>query len=309
MRLVTYAIGGGAASGVLAGDRVVDLASAVAQAAGEDSGLPRSLPVRAYLERELDHVAVAAAAGALARAGEGVALDEVRLLPPVPDPEKILCIGLNYRDHAEEAGLQLPSEPMVFAKFRNSLIGPADAIVLPNAVERVDYEAELAVVIGRRGRAIPEELALRHVAGVTVFNDVSARDMQAATSQWTMGKAVDTFGPCGPSLVTLDEVGDLDDLRLRTRVNGATVQDGTTADMVFSVARLISHLSRAMTLEPGDIIATGTPAGVGFKRTPPVLLKDGDLVEVEIDGLGTLANRVAGPAAERAGGVTAGATA
>jgi len=287
MRLVTFAVDGNVRGGILVGDRVVDLGQS---AAGSRDAQP--LGVRAFLAANIDFRRAKDDAMVLAAEGAGWLVEDVRLLAPVPDPDKILCIGLNYRDHAEEAGLDLPAEPMVFAKFRNSLIGPTDPVVLPNVPDRIDYEAELAVVIGRRGKEIPESRAWEYVAGVTAFNDISARDMQTATSQWTLGKAIDTFGPCGPTLVTMDEIGDISHLRLRTRVNGRVVQDGVTAHMVFSVPQLIAHLSRAMTLEPGDIIATGTPAGVGFSRRPPVLLGAGDLVEVEIERIGTLANRV-----------------
>jgi 2-keto-4-pentenoate hydratase/2-oxohepta-3-ene-1,7-dioic acid hydratase in catechol pathway len=216
----------------------------------------------------------------------------VRLGPPIPDPDKIICMGLNYRDHAAESGLPLPTVPLFFAKVRNSLIGPEDEIVLPAASEQVDYEAELAVVIGRAGRDIPPASALNHVAGAMAFNDVSARDLQMANPLWTGGKAIDTFAPCGPALVTLDELGDLGTLGLRTRVNGILVQNGDTASMIFAVAETISFLSQIMTLEVGDIIATGTPAGVGASRTPPLFLNLGDVVEVEVDGIGTLRNPV-----------------
>lgn len=291
MRLLSRETEGRVRGAVAAEGRAVDLEAAVRHA-----GLPGSArSVRAFLEHGYDLAAVEQAARELALRGSGTELRRVRLLPPVPRPDKILCIGLNYRDHAEEAGLPLPTTPMAFAKFPNSLIGPDDEIVLPDETEPVDYEAELAVVIGRRGKGIREKDALSYVAGVMVFNDVSARNMQQATSQWTLGKALDTFGPCGPHLVTLDEIPDLTDIRLRTRVNGEVVQDGTTADMIFSVPELVAYLSRTMTLEPGDIIATGTPAGVGFKRTPPVLLTEGSLVEVEIDSIGRLSNRVVAP--------------
>jgi acylpyruvate hydrolase len=222
-------------------------------------------------------------------------LEAVRLGSPVPDPSKIICLGLNYRDHAREAGLNPPTAPMFFAKFANSLIGHTDPIVPPHTTREVDYEAELAVVIGRRARAVSPTKALECVAGVTVFNDVSARDLQLANNLWTGGKAIDTFGPCGPALVTLDEISDIQDLRVRTRVNGETVQDGTTADMIFGVAETISFLSQIMTLEVGDIIATGTPAGVGNSRTPKLFLRTDDVVEVEIDGVGRLQNPVLAP--------------
>jgi 2-keto-4-pentenoate hydratase/2-oxohepta-3-ene-1,7-dioic acid hydratase in catechol pathway len=236
---------------------------------------------------------VTGAVDVAAAGGEGVlAEDGLIRLAPVPDPEKIVCLGLNYRDHAAEANLPLPVAPMLFAKYRNSLVGPSADIVLPEASEVVDYEAELAVVIGATCKDVSEADALAYVAGVTGFNDVSARDLQLQTSQWMAGKAIDTFAPCGPVLVTLDEIDDIQRLGLRARVNGTTVQDGTTADMIFPVAQTVAHLSRLMTLVPGDIIATGTPAGVGFKRDPQVLLNDGDVVEVEIDGIGVLRNPV-----------------
>jgi 2-keto-4-pentenoate hydratase/2-oxohepta-3-ene-1,7-dioic acid hydratase in catechol pathway len=219
--------------------------------------------------------------------------DDVYLGPPVPDPQKIICLGLNYRDHAQEAGLASPAEPIFFAKWANSLIGPNDVIVPPRTTEQVDYEAELAVVIGARARNVGADHALDHVVGVTVFNDVSARDLQLANNLWTGGKAIDTFGPCGPAVVTLEEIENVQALALRTRVNGNIVQDGNTADMIFTVAETIAFLSQIMTLEPGDIIATGTPAGVGISRTPQLFLHPGDIVEVEIDGVGTLRNQVA----------------
>jgi acylpyruvate hydrolase len=222
-------------------------------------------------------------------------LETVRLGSPVPDPSKIICLGLNYRDHALEAGLTPPTAPMFFAKFANSLIGPTDPIVPPSTTRQVDYEAELAVVIGRRARAVETARALECVAGVTVFNDVSARDLQMANNLWTGGKAIDTFAPCGPALVTLDEIGDIQALPVRTRVNGETVQDGSTANMIFSVTETISFLSQIMTLEPGDIIATGTPAGVGNSRTPKLFLHTDDIVEVEIEGVGRLRNPVLAP--------------
>jgi acylpyruvate hydrolase len=181
---------------------------------------------------------------------------------------------------------------MFFAKYPNSLVGPTDDIVPPPTTDQVDYEAELAVVIGKRGRNIEVEDALDHVAGAMAFNDVSARDLQLANNLWTGGKAIDTFGPCGPALVLRDDIDDLQALPVRTRVNGEVVQDGNTASMIFGVAETIAFLSKIMTLEPGDIIATGTPAGVGNSRTPKLFLRPGDVVEVEIEGIGTLRNPV-----------------
>jgi 2-keto-4-pentenoate hydratase/2-oxohepta-3-ene-1,7-dioic acid hydratase in catechol pathway len=280
VRLATYELGGAAACGVVRGDRVVALP-------GET--------VKGILERGPEHWPEVAAQAS----GEGIALDDVRLLAPIPDPDKILCIGLNYRDHAQETGMAAPPVPIVFAKFRNALAGATDPIVLPEASEAVDYEAELAVVIGQRCRGVQAADALDCVAGAMAFNDVSARDLQMQTSQWTMGKAIDTFAPCGPTLVFMDEIGDLQDLRVQTRINGETVQSGTTASMIFTVAELIAFISSVMTLEPGDIIATGTPAGVGLARDPQLFIKADDVVEIEIENIGLLANPVVEHAAVR----------
>jgi 2-keto-4-pentenoate hydratase/2-oxohepta-3-ene-1,7-dioic acid hydratase in catechol pathway len=225
------------------------------------------------------------------QAGERVALAEAALHAPVTDPQKIVCLGLNYRDHAEETGQDIPAAPMWFAKFANSLIGSGEDIVLPSAhPEYVDYEAELALVIGRPARNVDTGDALAHIAGAMPFNDVSARDLQLQNTLWTSGKAIDTFAPCGPALVTLDEIEDLQALGLRTRINGELLQAGTTANLVFSPAEVVAWLSRTMTLLPGDIIATGTPAGVGAARGR--FLRDGDVVEVEVDGLGAVRNAV-----------------
>jgi 2-keto-4-pentenoate hydratase/2-oxohepta-3-ene-1,7-dioic acid hydratase in catechol pathway len=220
-----------------------------------------------------------------------LALADATVAAPVPDPDKIICIGLNYSDHAEETGQETPQAPMWFAKFRNSLCGSGADIVLPAShPDYVDYEAELALVIGRRARNVTTRRAAAHIAGVMPFNDVSARDLQLQNPLWTSGKAIDTFAPCGPALVTLDELGDISNLTLGTRVNGDTLQQGTTAHLIFGPADLVSWLSRTITLEPGDIIATGTPAGVGAAQGR--FLRDGDMVEVEIEGIGVLANPV-----------------
>jgi acylpyruvate hydrolase len=225
------------------------------------------------------------------QADERIALTDVTLHAPVTDPQKIVCLGLNYRDHAAETGQEIPTAPMWFAKFANSLIGSGGEIVLPTAhAEYVDYEAELALVIGRRAKNVEVEDALSHIAGAMPFNDVSARDLQMQNPLWTSGKAIDTFAPCGPALVTLDEIEELGALGLRTRVNGEVVQEGGTANLIFTPAEVVAWLSRTMTLLPGDIIATGTPAGVGAAQGR--FLRDGDTVEVEIDGLGTLVNGV-----------------
>ena len=221
-----------------------------------------------------------------------LSLDALELGPPVPDPDKIICLGVNYREHAAEAQQELPAVPMFFAKFRNSLIGPTSPILLPRASTQVDYEGELAVIIGQRCKEVAEQDALQYVAGYTIMNDVSARDVQMQTSQWTAGKAVDTFAPMGPGIVLASSILNPQTLTLTTRVNEQMVQHDTTANMVFSVASVIALLSSLMTLEPGDIIATGTPSGVGFKRTPPLFLHDGDVVEVEIERIGRIRNPV-----------------
>ncbi len=207
-------------------------------------------------------------------------------------PGKIVCVGLNYRDHAEETGAELPTAPLLFAKWPNTLIGPGEPIVIPGETGQVDYEAELGVVIGTRTRRVAEAQALEAVRGYICVNDVSARDLQFADGQWTRGKSPDTFCPVGPRLVPREEVDDPQVLAIRCIVNGKVLQDSSTAQMVFSVAEIIAYASRTITLEPGDLIATGTPAGVGVFREPKVLLEDGDEVTVEIEGLGSLTNPV-----------------
>jgi 2-keto-4-pentenoate hydratase/2-oxohepta-3-ene-1,7-dioic acid hydratase in catechol pathway len=227
------------------------------------------------------------------RASDGVPASEVVFGPPVRDPDKIICLGLNYRAHAEESNMELPEAPILFAKFRNCLVGAEAPIRLPAASQKVDYEGELAVVIGRRCKHVSEADALSVVAGYMPMNDVSARDLQLQTGQWTAGKAVDTFAPCGPALVTADEVGDPQSLEVITRVNGAEMQRSGTDRMIFTVAETIAFISSVITLEVGDIISTGTPEGVGVMRSPPVFLAKGDEVEVEIPGVGLLRNPVA----------------
>jgi 2,4-didehydro-3-deoxy-L-rhamnonate hydrolase len=211
---------------------------------------------------------------------------------PIDRPGKIVCVGLNYRDHAAESKLELPSRPLLFAKWQSSLIGPGEAIVLPAISQEVDYEAELGVVIGRQARQVAVDDALEFVSGYLCVNDVSARDVQMGDGQWTRGKSFDTFCPIGPRLVPAGELADPQALGIRCHVNGEALQDASTADMVFGVRELIAFVSEAITLQPGDLIATGTPPGVGFARTPPVFLQDGDEVTVEIDGLGSLTNPV-----------------
>jgi 2-keto-4-pentenoate hydratase/2-oxohepta-3-ene-1,7-dioic acid hydratase in catechol pathway len=209
---------------------------------------------------------------------------------PIDRPGKIICVGLNYRDHAEEQGTALPEAPLLFAKWQNTLIGPGDPIVIPPVVTKCDYEAELGVVIGARVRDVSSENALEAVAGYVCVNDVSARDLQFADGQWTRGKSPDTFCPVGPGLVTREDVPDPQVLPIRAILNGETVQESTTANMIFGVADVIAYVTRTITLEPGDLIATGTPAGVGAFRDPPLFMKPGDEITIEIDGIGSLTN-------------------
>jgi acylpyruvate hydrolase len=280
MRLASIDIGEGPVAAVLLGEELVPV-SALDAPATTVRGLLAALDAQGL--RELH-----ARAG---EAGERLALADAPLRAPVGDPQKIVCLGLNYSDHAEETGQEIPAAPMWFAKFANSLIGSGQEIVLPRAhPELVDYEAELALVIGRPARNVDVEDALGCIAGAMPFNDVSARDLQMQNPLWTSGKAIDTFAPCGPALVTLDEIGDLCALGLRTRINGELMQEGTTANLVFGPAEVVAWLSRTMTLLPGDIIATGTPAGVGAAQGR--FLRDGDVVEVEVDGLGAVRNLV-----------------
>ncbi len=210
---------------------------------------------------------------------------------PIERPGKIICVGLNYRDHAEEQGAELPKAPLLFAKWPNSLIGPGEAIVIPPLVTQADYEAELGVVIGATVRNISKESAFEAVRGYVCANDVSARDLQFADGQWTRGKSLDTFCPVGP-LVPAAEVPDPHNLRIRAIVSGEVLQDSTTANLIFGVDEIIAYISQTITLEPGDLILTGTPAGVGVFRTPKRLLRDGDVVTIEIEGLGELTNPV-----------------
>ena len=211
---------------------------------------------------------------------------------PIERPGKIICVGLNYRDHAEEQGTDLPTAPLLFAKWGNTLIGPGDPIAIPPIVTKCDYEAELGVVIGERVHGASAENALEAVAGYICVNDVSARDLQFADGQWTRGKSPDTFCPVGPALVPRDQIADPQDLPIRAILNGETVQESTTGNMVFGVAEIIEYVTRTITLEPGDLIATGTPAGVGAFRKPPLFMKPGDEIMIEIDGIGSLTNPV-----------------
>lgn len=222
---------------------------------------------------------------------DGQSMD-VRLGAPVFRPEKIVCLGKNYAEHAKEGGFDMPGAPLLFCKTANALNGPFDPIVMPVSSDQIDWEVELAVVIGKKGLRIPQDRALDYIAGYTVMNDVSGRRAQFAHSQWFRGKSFDTFAPLGPALVTPDEIGDVQNLRLTATVNGEVMQDGTTRDMIFSIEEIISDLSQDITLVPGDIISTGTPAGVGIFRDPPVVLNEGDEVECWIEKIGSICNKV-----------------
>ncbi len=224
--------------------------------------------------------------------GPAVPLASLSLRAPVPDPRKIICVGLNYRDHAAETGKPVPTEPVLFAKFANSVTGDGARVEVPELARELDWEAELAVVIGRGGRDIPLTEALDRVAGYTIVNDLSSRTLQRSGGQWTRGKAIDDFLPMGPWLTTADAVPDPQALRVRCLVNGEVMQDGTTAEMVFGVAELVHEISRTITLSPGDVICTGTPPGVGMGKQPPRFLVDGDEVVVEIEGLGRLSTHI-----------------
>lgn len=311
MRLVTFSADQATHVGVLVGERILDLPRAYAvwrqTNPGADAffndrlGFPES--VLAFLQAGEAAKAVAqevlayvAAQEQVVRDGLMYALDEVTLLPPVPHPGKIVCLGHNYRRHIAEMGSIMPQYPVIFAKFANTLIGHLQPIVLPKVSQMVDYEAELALVIGRRGKDIPAtDAAFDYVAGYTIFNDVSVRDYQKRTAQWLQGKTFDGTGPIGPALVTADEIQNPHAFEVTLRLNGEVMQHASTEDFIFSIPTILSYLSEIMTLEPGDIIATGTPSGVGSARKPPVFLKPGDVVQVAISELGLLENPVVAP--------------
>jgi 2-keto-4-pentenoate hydratase/2-oxohepta-3-ene-1,7-dioic acid hydratase in catechol pathway len=285
MRLVTILTPHGPLAAVPVGDAYVDLHAT-------DPGLPACVK---QLLAASPAVRRAAAEAARAPGAVKYPANAVKLLPPVPNPSKILCIGLNYRDHAIEGGKAIPSEPVLFAKYPNALIAHGDPIQLPKVAQKVDYEAELVIVVGRRGRHIPNDRsAFGYVGGYTCGHDVSARDWQfrGEEKQWSIGKTFDTFAPTGPVLVTPDELTDPHNLRIQLRLNGQTMQNSSTREFIFGVPHLLWFLSQVVTLEPGDLIFTGTPPGVGIARKPPVLLQPGDVAEVEVEGIGVLRNPV-----------------
>src|SRR6476659_3063005 len=280
MRLVSYRSDEGICAGVQTVDAILD---AGALLGGRPLGLRRLIE-----DGRLDELAELAAVES-----EVEPANVLSLLPPIPDPEKIVCIGLNYRSHAAEAGIDPPSEPTFFAKFRNALVASGAKVALPEASEKVDYEAEVAVVIGRRCRQVDEPTAIESIAGYMLLNDLSARDLQFATPQWMPGKVFDGSAPCGPALVTPDEAGGPDEISFSLDLNGERMQEASTSDLIFSVTELIARLSRWMTLEPGDIVSTGTPSGVGGVREPPVWLKPGDEIVISSSTLGELRTTIA----------------
>lgn len=280
MRFVTCSDGSTLKLGALVDDRVIDLAAL---------GLPGTM---LDFIRAGEEVWAQAAVRCHASDAPSAPFKSVQLLAPLSNPPKLIAIGLNYMDHCREQHVPVPERPLVFAKFASSIVGPGDAIVWdPALTQQVDYEAELAVVIGRPARNVSKESALDHVFGYTIINDISARDLQFTDKQWVRAKSLDTFCPMGPFIVTADEIPDPQLLSIRCLVNDQVLQNSSTAEMIFGVKELIASLSRSFTLEPGDVISTGTPDGVGVFRKPPVFLKDGDVVKVEIERIGRLTNR------------------
>jgi 2-keto-4-pentenoate hydratase/2-oxohepta-3-ene-1,7-dioic acid hydratase in catechol pathway len=282
MRLVTFDAGDGPRAGLLEDERVLDAWAAVGE------------PHRGGLRELIAAGRVEDLRAALGDTGApSHPVSAVKLLPPIPDPEKIVCIGLNYGRHAAEVGMEPPQSPTIFAKYRNALAPAGATVTLPANSDKVDFEAEVAFVVGRRAKDVAEADALDHIAGYTLLNDLSARDLQGATPQWMPGKIFDGAAPCGPWLVTPEEAGPPNRIGIRLTLNGEEMQSSSTADLIFGIPALLSRLSSLMTLEPGDIVATGTPEGVGMGRQPRVWLQDGDVVVVESPTLGRLETRLA----------------
>jgi 2-keto-4-pentenoate hydratase/2-oxohepta-3-ene-1,7-dioic acid hydratase in catechol pathway len=315
MKLVTYETAKQSRLGVVEGEFVVDVATAyslIAKGRIADAKVGAAAKVLRKLGRPPEDMLELLALGGgyrkalgvitagAATAGKGLKglltpLRSAKLRAPIARPNKITCIGLNYADHAREQGIEPPSAPIYFLKSHNTLCGPGDPIKLPPNSTQVDYEAEFAVVIGKRGHRIPESEAHKYIAGYTILHDVSARDMQFGDKQWYRGKSCDTFAPTGPWIVTAEEIPNPNNLRISLTLNGETMQDSSTSNLIFKVPFLISYLSQSVTWEVGDLISTGTPPGVGVFRKPPVFLKRGDTVSVSVEGIGTLTNPVVGP--------------
>ncbi|CAH0342952.1 fumarylacetoacetate hydrolase family protein [Rhizobium sp. CECT 9324] len=281
MQVLRFKAAGQERVGVLDNGKVYDLATLVPGTSGDMISVLRAGP--ALMEQARD-----ALPGA-----EGVSLENVKILSPIERPGKFICMGLNYLEHVKEGGRDVPDYPTLFLRVQTSLLPPDGDIILPKVSEKLDFEAELLVIIGKEAHNVSQAEALDYVYGYTAFNDGSLRDYQRRTTQWTAGKNFDATGPYGPVIVTADELpAGAVGLSIRSRLNGEIMQDGNTSDLMFSVARIISYASEVMTLEPGDVIATGTPSGVGFARNPPVFMKAGDLIEIEIEGIPTLSNRI-----------------
>jgi acylpyruvate hydrolase len=297
MKLVRFSTNGQSPRvGALRDDGVADLQASLAASLAR-RGVTRSQDIATALIPPSTRAVLeggAATADAIASITEWVTVprSSVRLHAPIADPGKFICIGLNYRDHAEEAGQPIPKEPPIFPKWTNAILDPGEPILRPRGCTQLDWEVELGVVIGRPARHVSREQALDHVAGYTIINDVSARDFQFLTSQWAAGKIADTFAPVGPYIADRAEIPDPHVLDLKLWVNGTQMQHGNTRTFIFDVRYLVSYLSSLMTLMPGDLIATGTPPGVGFARKPPILLQPGDVCRLEITGLGSLENPV-----------------
>ena len=322
MKLVTFESGDEQCVGVLTGSAVLDIEVALGLLRSNTLGLERRPELEDALRTVLSGGIAPRSMMELIERGEAwrralsqilealtaseppsqlfqaafVPLEQVRLLAPLPRPGKIVCVGLNYESHRAEQGIQTPARPIFFLKSGNTICGPGDPIMLPPNSHQVDFEAEFAVVIGTRGKGIPEEKVREHIAGYTILNDVSARDLQIGDRQWFRGKSCDTFAPIGPSIVTADEIPDPPSLRISLTLNGETMQDSITSDLIFKIPFLVSYLSQSLTWEPGDLLSTGTPGGVGHHRKPPVHLHPGDTVSITVEGIGTLTNPVVGPA-------------
>jgi 2-keto-4-pentenoate hydratase/2-oxohepta-3-ene-1,7-dioic acid hydratase in catechol pathway len=282
MRLVSYDAGDGARAGYLEDGLVVDVWAALGE------------PHRGGMRELLAAGRIGDLRSTLGDTGHpSHPQSAVAILPPVPDPDKIVCIGLNYRKHAAEVGADPPAHPIVFGKYRNALAAPGATVTLPANSTKVDYEAEVAFVVGRRAKDVAAADALEHIAGYTLLNDLSARDLQGRGPQWMPGKIFDGAAPCGPALVTPDEAGPPDAIAISLTLNGETMQDSSTDDLIFSIPELVADLSSLMTLEPGDIVATGSPPGVGMGRDPRVWLRDGDDVVIESPTLGRLKTTIA----------------
>lgn len=293
MRLARFSCTGTESHGILEKDRIIDLPLLAKRLKQPfPSTLEFLIQSEGTEEPRLEHLLQKSTQAEIQKASSS--LNRVKLHAPIKTPPKIVCLGLNYRDHAAEQGVAPPDEPVIFMKPRTAIINPDENVVKPSFVKQLDYEAELAIVVGKRAKNISIDDAEAHIFGYTILNDVSARDIQFKDKQWTRGKSFDTFAPMGPCITLAEQIGDPTSLRVRTWVNKELRQDSTTGNMVFNVFQILHSLSRVMTLEPCDVIATGTPAGVGFAMKPePRFLQDGDVVEIEVEGIGVLRNNVA----------------